>query len=113
MNNVVYKIFRVHEWLDTSKSDSYKGSNQDQADGYIHLSAANQVVSTVERYFLPTDELVVAAVDAIALGNTLRWEPSLDGQLYPHLYSDLPISAIRRIIPLLRDSAGNAVFPVD
>jgi uncharacterized protein (DUF952 family) len=45
---------------------------------------------------------VLVAVDADALGSALRWEPSRGGDLFPHLYAPLPLSAVRwaRALPL-------------
>jgi uncharacterized protein (DUF952 family) len=34
------------------------------------------------------------AVDAASLGTALRWEPSRDGALFPHLYAHLPTDLV-------------------
>src|SRR5579862_8825842 len=33
--------------------------------------------------------LVIAAIDLAALGDAVRWEPSRNGQLFPHVYGHL------------------------
>ena len=50
-------------------------------------------------------------VDAAALGPALRHEPSRGGQLFPHLYGTLPLSAIRWVKPLPLGPDGRHVFP--
>ena len=34
------------------------------------------------------------SVDLARLGETVVWEPSRGGQLFPHIYGDLPASAV-------------------
>ena len=38
---------------------------------------------------------MIAAIDADALGDTLKWESSRGGALFPHIYGDLPLTAVR------------------
>ena len=45
-------------------------------------------------------DLVLAAIDAAALGGALRYEPSRGGALFPHLYGALPMTAVRWVKPL-------------
>jgi uncharacterized protein (DUF952 family) len=47
-------------------------------------------------------DLVVLAVDARDLGESLRWEPSRGGALFPHLYGPLDPALVvsRRAAPL-------------
>ena len=39
------------------------------------------------------------------------WEPSRGGQLFPHLYAELPVSAALWVKPLVLDAEGRHVFP--
>ena len=57
----------------------------------------------------PTSLLI--AIDAEALGETLRYEPSRGGDLFPHLYAPLPLSAVRWTKPLPLGPDGHHVFP--
>lgn len=41
-----------------------------------------------------------AAEAAGRLGASLRWEPSRGGALFPHLYGDLPVSAVLGVTAL-------------
>jgi uncharacterized protein (DUF952 family) len=54
---------------------------------------------------------LLVAVDAMALGDALKWEPSRGGALFPHLYGPLPLSAVRSVSPLLLGTDGAHVFP--
>ncbi len=66
----------------------------DRADGYVHLSAESQVLATADRHFVGQTGLVLVEIDASRLTpGTLRWEPSRGGDLFPHVYGDIPPSA--------------------
>lgn len=73
----------------------------DRADGFVHLSAAHQVRETAARHFAGRDDLVLIEVlpDRLTAG-TLRWEPSRGGDLFPHVYGDIPVAAVKQTAPL-------------
>jgi len=85
----------------------------DVADGFIHFSTGAQVRETAARHFAGAADLLLIAVDPTALDETLRWEPSRGGALFPHLYGGLPLSAVRRVQPLPLDAGGIHLFPPD
>jgi uncharacterized protein (DUF952 family) len=90
----IYKVLRGAEWSEAQASGSFAGSPDDARDGFIHFSTAEQLEGTLERHFAGEPNLVVLEVDAAALGDALRWEPSRGGALFPHLYGALPMSAV-------------------
>jgi uncharacterized protein (DUF952 family) len=83
----------------------------DRADGYIHLSTREQVEETARRHFAGQTDLVLVAIDAAALGDTLRYEPSRGGALFPHLYSPLRTALASSVDALPRGDDGMLVFP--
>jgi uncharacterized protein (DUF952 family) len=94
----IYKVLRSAEWAQAQASGVFAGSPDDVRDGFIHFSTAGQLKGTLERHFAGEENLVVLQVEAAALGEALRWEPSLGGTLFPHLYSELPIAAVQRVM---------------
>ncbi|EAR50431.1 hypothetical protein OG2516_08838 [Oceanicola granulosus HTCC2516] len=106
---LIYKIFRAPEW-DALKADgSTEGAPIDLADGYIHLSTAEQAAETAAKHFDGVDGLWLIAVDVDKLDN-VRWEPSRGGALFPHLYRPLRLDDVVWAEPLpLVDGAH--VFP--
>ncbi|HYF55027.1 MAG TPA: DUF952 domain-containing protein [Salinarimonas sp.] len=110
---VVYKIAPRADWREAERAGVFTGAPVDLADGYIHLSAPDQVRETARRHFSGADDLLLVAVDAGALGEALRWEPSRGGALFPHLHGPLPMSAVlwARPLPLAADGAHR--FPED
>ena len=108
---LIYKICPQNLWREAEQAGVFHGAPVDLADGYIHFSTAGQAVETAARHFAGQDDLVLAAIDADALGDALRWEPSRGGALFPHLYAPLPMSAIRWVKPLPLGADGRHVFP--
>ena len=90
----IFKICRTSEWADAQRSGTFAGSAIDLRDGYIHFSTAEQVVATAAMHFAGVDGLKLVAVDADALGASLRWEPARGGALFPHLYGELTIANV-------------------
>lgn len=86
---LIYKIFRADEWQSYQDAGETDGAPIDVTDGYIHFSTADQVAETAAKHFANEDGLMIVAFDTEALGDTLRWEPSRGGALFPHLYRKL------------------------
>jgi uncharacterized protein (DUF952 family) len=108
---IIYKICPYPLWREAEREGVFRGAPVDARDGYIHFSAAEQISETAAKHFAAQDDLVLVAVDAGALGAALTWEPSRNGALFPHLYGELPLTAVKwvKALPLGRD--GVHVMP--
>ncbi len=89
-----FKILTAAQLADWRKAGSWLGAPVDLADGHVHLSAADQVAETLAKHFAGQTNLSIAEVDLTALGDAVRWEPSRGGALFPHVYGELPWSAV-------------------
>jgi len=107
----IYHMCKRAEWDAARRCRSHPGSSQDAADGFIHFSTAAQIVVSAAKHRAGQGDLVIVEVDPAALGTALRWEPSRGGELFPHLYGPLPVSAVRRTAPLPLGPDGRHVFP--
>jgi len=107
---LIYKILRRPEWDLLRSAGESVGAPVDVADGYIHLSTAAQVPETAARHFSAESDLVLVAVDSDQLGVDLRWEPSRNGALFPHLYRPIRMSDVvwDKSLPL---GAAGHIFP--
>lgn len=95
MNDLVaYKILTAPEWEEFQRDQIFNGSQVDVADGYIHLSTAEQLEETLEKHYTGQSNLTIATVNLTVVGDDLRWETSRGGQLFPHVYGHLPMQAI-------------------
>ena len=51
---------------------NYHGSAHDRADGFLHFSTEAQLPETLRRYYAGQTDLMLVAVEAAALGDTLK-----------------------------------------
>ena len=89
-----YKILTSDQWAQFVADGVFLGAPVDLADGYIHLSSADQLQGTLDKHFAGQSGLVIAEVDLAVLGSTIKWEASRGGALFPHIYRSLPLSAV-------------------
>ena len=108
--SLIYKILPVAEWREAQARGVFDGSAIDLTDGYIHFSTAGQAQETARRYFKDRPDLMLLAVPVEGLGEALKWEPSRGGDLFPHLYAPLPVSAVVDARPLALDAEGVPVL---
>src|SRR5580765_3168145 len=106
MAALIFKICDRAEWDVAIASGAYRGSTKDRQDGFLHFSTREQLPGTLQRYYAGADDLLLVAVDTDVLGDALRFEPSRDGALFPHLYSHLPLAAVRWAEPIGRNTKG-------
>jgi uncharacterized protein (DUF952 family) len=99
-----YKILTAHQWAEWQANGVFIGAPVDLADGYIHMSTAEQVTETADKHFAGQDNLFVVTINLVALGDSLRWEPSRGGALFPHAYAPLPLETAIAAIPLTREN---------
>ncbi len=92
-----FKIFTAEQWAQFEADGTFGGAPVDLADGYIHLSAADQLQGTLDKHFAGQQGLVIAEVDLGLLGAAIRWEVSRGGALFPHCYAPLPMSAVLQV----------------
>ncbi|OFX04910.1 MAG: hypothetical protein A3E78_05840 [Alphaproteobacteria bacterium RIFCSPHIGHO2_12_FULL_63_12] len=100
---LVYKIMGASDWATARRTGSVPAADIDRRDGYIHLSAEDQVLETARLHFAGREDLVAAAFDADALGPALKWEASRGGASFPHLYAALRTAeavSVRRLAPV-------------
>jgi len=107
---IAYKILTADE-MRALDEDRFEGAPIDVADGYIHLSSAEQVAGTLAAHFAGRDDLFLAAVDLDEAGDAVRWEPSRGGALFPHLYGRLTRGLVTASGPLRRGRDGAPLLP--
>jgi beta-hydroxylase len=89
-----FKILTAEQWAQFEAEGIFRGAPIDLADGYIHLSTADQLTGTLEKHFAGQENLVIAEVDLNAVTDPVRWEVSRGGALFPHIYGVLPMQAV-------------------
>ena len=110
-SNLIYKICPQALWREAEATGLFNGAPVDLKDGFIHFSTAAQARETAAKHFAGQADLVLVAVDGDVLGADLRWETSRGGDLFPHLYAVMPVSAVRWVKPLPLGAEGSHDFP--
>ncbi|WJS97654.1 DUF952 domain-containing protein [Novosphingobium humi] len=108
---VAHKVLTAPQMAQFLADGVFKGAPVDLADGYIHLSAEPQLAQTIDKHFAGMDDLFIATVDLGALGDAVKWEVSRGGALFPHVYADLPLTAVVAHGALVRAGDGSVVLP--
>ena len=109
---VIFKIMPAALWRAAQSTGVFHGSEHDSRDGFIHFSTAAQVAETAAKHFAGQRDLLLVHVDAAKLGDRLKWEPSRDGALFPHLYGPLDLSAVIRCEALPLGPDGVPLLPL-
>lgn len=108
---LIYKICPRDLWREAEAAGQFEGAPIDRQDGFIHFSTAAQVAETAARHFAGQADLLLIAVEAEALGDALRFEPSRGGDLFPHLYGALPLDTVTAVDALPLGDDGRHVLP--
>lgn len=107
----LYHLCPRPAWEAAQAAGVYDGGRGSEPDGFIHLSTGGQVIESAAFHFAGAADLILLTIEAGALGSALRWEPSRDGALFPHLYGDLRLDVVLAAEPLPLGPDGRHVFP--
>jgi uncharacterized protein (DUF952 family) len=94
MTQTAFKIFTADQWAQFHSDGIFAGAPVDLADGYIHMSTADQTAETLAKHFAGQSGLVIAEIDLSGFGDALKWEVSRGGALFPHVYGVLQMVAV-------------------
>ncbi|MTH77216.1 DUF952 domain-containing protein [Paracoccus aestuariivivens] len=105
---LIYKVFRASEFEAFRRNGTSAGAPVDLADGYIHMSTAEQLPETLSKHFANAEDLQLLAIDADTLTDC-RWEPSRGGALFPHLYRTLEATDVIWSRPIALGPEGHDI----
>ena len=106
MDSMIYRIAAPEALAAAAQAGFYDGEALDKADGFIHASTRAQLAGTLAAHYADAERLAIAVIDAQALGDRVRWEVSRGGEEFPHIYGDLPWSAVRAVHLLKQGEDG-------
>ncbi len=110
----LYHITTGSAWQAARSEGVYRAESL-ATQGFIHLSTADQVYRVVNAIYRGVPDLLLLTIQAAGLGDALRYEapdPTLptqtaDAELFPHLYSALPLSAVVAVQALIPKADGS------
>ena len=107
-----YKVLTAEQMATLERDGRFLGAPIDLADGYVHLSTADQLEGTLAKHYAGREDLHLAAIDLGSFGTSLKWEAARDGALFPHLYGPLLLETVVAYGPLERNEDGRVRLPV-
>ncbi|MBU9764687.1 DUF952 domain-containing protein [Mycobacterium sp. TNTM28] len=109
MPRVLVHICSVDDWSEAQRSGELRPESL-AGQGFVHLSAPEQVHLPANRLYSGRRDLMLLHVDPAKLSDPVRWEPGVptdpEAMLFPHLYGPLPVSAVRAATRYEPDEAG-------
>jgi uncharacterized protein (DUF952 family) len=85
------------------------------AVGFVHLSAARQLLFAADEHYRGREDLVALAIDEQHLPpGALVLEagsPPHGDELFPHLHAPLPVAAVVAVVPMPCGSDGSFRWP--
>ena len=111
-NEYIYKILNKHEFENLKNYDYFLGTEKDIIDGFIHFSKKDQLIDTLTKYFKNQTDLILLKVSSHNLEN-LKWEKSINGEIFPHLYSKLDNKNILEDYKIKNKEDGSFILPMN
>ena len=107
MKENLYKILTPKEW-EISKASGFITTELDLNDGFIHLSNAAQLSTTLALYFSDHEEVILLLPELKQIQDKLIYEAvdskSKRSGMFGHLYAELKISQISKLWILKRNA---------
>ena len=93
---MLYHLALAADWDAARAAGRYEVSTRGVTlaeEGFIHLSRADQVAATAERFYADVEDLLLLVIDPDRLTDEVRDDPVGD-DTFPHLYGPLPLDAV-------------------
>jgi len=106
---IIYRLLTEEDWSAARADARVPRRAIDEADGYFHLSAENQLIETANLHFDGMDTLFALGFAVAALEGDLKWKLAPKrGQEFPHFYGDeLRVKHADRLLRLDRRPGGS------
>ncbi len=113
---MIFHIVKHIEWTEAAVRGRYAPASV-SAEGFIHCSTVAQLADTANRFYRGHAGLVVLCIDESRLKAELRYEAPAGahgeaaGEQFPHLYGELNLDAVVRVVELPCDVDGSFRLP--
>lgn len=104
----LFHILEQSTWKQATFDGMYQATSL-ATEGFIHLSTANQVLTTANRFYRGQSGLVLLEIDSDRLHAELRYEDVPDHGRFPHLYGPLNLDAVVQVWPFEPTASGEFV----
>ncbi|WP_373539780.1 DUF952 domain-containing protein [Chamaesiphon sp.] len=108
--STILHITSADRWTTAKNLGSYR-SDTLATEGFIHCSSDTQVIGSANRFFKGLHNLVILVIEIDRLKPELRYEGTDPDNLFPHIYGELNIDAVRQSIDLEATADGSFIMP--
>lgn len=107
----ILHLISEQDWETASASGQWRPPSLGD-EGFIHGSSnSEQVLRVAQRLYAGRADMLVLEVETERITQPLVVEPSRSGELYPHIYGPLDVSAVQRVLKLELDEQGGFAIP--
>ena len=116
---MILHITSNKKWEQAKLGNEYTAPSL-RTEGFIHCSTVKQVVDTANLFYKGQAELVLLCIDETKLKSECKFESPTGinhnpdvGNLFPHVYGPINISAIIKVLDFPVDSKGRFNLPAE
>ena len=110
MTKTIYRFTLKTQWEKGLNDGIYVAEDIDR-DGFIHLSTKEQLIETANLHANRELPLVLLVIDTEKVEAELKFEPSRNGDLFPHIYGDLNLDAVTEVYDFPPNEDGTFSLP--
>ena len=97
----MYHILHGDRWGEAKEQGFYSPASL-EAQGFIHFSKTEQILSVANSFYKGMSGLVILKVDCDKVEEEIKIEPPLEDPagslLFPHLYGKLNLDAVKEVL---------------
>jgi uncharacterized protein (DUF952 family) len=112
----IYHITSRKAWIDATRNGAYTAPSL-ESEGFIHCSAAAQVLPVARDFFAGQTGLVLLVIDSRRLESEVKWESAsppegvAEGVPFPHIYGPIALEAVVKVLDFEPDRRGEFAMP--
>ncbi|NJL09776.1 MAG: DUF952 domain-containing protein [Calothrix sp. SM1_7_51] len=108
--NTIFHITQRQKWESAKFLGKYSADSL-ETEGFIHCSTLQQIVKTANRFFAHQKDLVILHIDPKKVQPEIREEAASNGDNFPHIYGQLNIDAVFKVVDVETGDDGLFVLP--
>jgi uncharacterized protein (DUF952 family) len=110
--NVILHITQQEQWEMAQHQGIYRADSLD-TEGFIHCSTPKQVIKVANRFFPHQKGLVLLFIDSDKVTPEIRYETVEANEQFPHIYGELNLDAIFKVVEFEPGEDGFFNLPSD
>jgi len=110
--NTLLHITQKQQWQNAQKEGIYHANSLD-TEGFIHCSTSQQILKVANTFFAHQKDLVLLYIDSAKVKPEIRYETVEENEKFPHLYGELNLDAVVKVVDFEPNQDGLFTLPTD